>query len=160
MRREKEQLVPEARREGLVVQQMSDEVLVYDQQRHKAHCLNQTAALVWRHCDGKTTVAGVAEALSKQSGVKVEEGLVMLALQQLAKSKLVAGDAGKWSGGGQVSRREMIKAAGLAAAIGLPVVTSVVAPKATQAATCRASGAGCTTSAQCCSGVCTGGVCA
>jgi PII-like signaling protein len=161
MRKEREQLVPEARREGLVVQQMADEVLVYDQKRHKAHCLNHTAALVWKHCDGNRTVAAVAEALSKQAGKRVGEDVVRLAVDELAKSQLLeAGGAKRWRGVEGVSRREMMKRAGLAAAVALPVVTSVVAPKAAQAATCRISGAACTTSAQCCSGVCTGGVCA
>ena len=52
----REQSVPRARKEGLVVQDMPDELLVYDVDRHKAHCLNQTAALVWKRCDGKTSV--------------------------------------------------------------------------------------------------------
>ena len=46
------------KREGhLVIDELPDEVLVYDLDRHKAHCLNQTAALVWQHCDGKMAIA-------------------------------------------------------------------------------------------------------
>ena len=41
-------ILPAAREEGLIIQEMADEVLVYDRERYKAHCLNQTAALVWR----------------------------------------------------------------------------------------------------------------
>jgi hypothetical protein len=161
MRKEREQLVPEARKEGLVVQQMTDEVLVYDQKRHRAHCLNQTAALVWKHCDGRKTVSEVAEALSRQAGKRVGEEVVRLAVDELAKSQLLEGSgARKWRGAEGMSRREMMKRAGLAAAVGLPVVTSVIAPRAAQAATCRVSGASCGTSSQCCSQVCTGGVCA
>jgi hypothetical protein len=156
MRKEREQSLPEARKEGLVVQHLSDEVLVYDQQRHKAHCLNETAALIWMRCDGKTTVASMAQELSKQTGTRVGEDVVWLALDQLGKSRLLQG-SGKAAGG--VSRREMMKRAGLAATIALPVVTSIIAPSAVQAATCRASGAGCTASAQCCSGVCSGTTC-
>ena len=161
MRKEREQLVPEARKEGLVVQEMSEEVLVYDQKRHRAHCLNRTAALVWKQCDGKSTEAEVADEMSKQAGKRVGEDVVRLAVDELAKSQLLEGSgARRWRGAEGVSRREMMKRAGLAAAVGLPVVTSVIAPKAAQAATCRVSGAGCGTSSQCCSGVCTGGVCA
>src|SRR6266571_4556339 len=36
---------PLARKEGLVVKEVSGEVLLYDLDRDKAHCLNQTAAL-------------------------------------------------------------------------------------------------------------------
>jgi PII-like signaling protein len=161
MRKEREQLVPEARKEGLVVQQMTDEVLVYDQKRHRAHCLNQTAALVWKHCDGKKTVAAVADEMSKQAGKRVGEEVVRLAVDELAKSQLLeASGARRWRGAEGVSRREMMKRAGIAAAVALPIVTSVVAPKAAQAATCRVSGAACTTSAQCCSQVCNAGTCA
>ena len=91
MRKEREQSLPEARKEGLVVQHLSDEVLVYDQQRHKAHCLNETAALIWMRCDGKTTVASMAQELSKQTGTRVGEEVVWLALDQLGRSRLLQG---------------------------------------------------------------------
>ena len=48
--------LPLARRERLLVEELPDEVLVYDLDREKAHCLNRTAALIWNHCDGRTTV--------------------------------------------------------------------------------------------------------
>ena len=153
MKKEREQSLPEARKEGLVVQHLSDEVLVYDQQRHKAHCLNETAALV---CDGKTTVASMAQELSKQTGTRVGEDVVWLALDQLGKSRLLQGRSQAAEG---VSRRELMKRAGLAAAIALPMVTSIVAPNAVQAATCKPSNAACTGSAECCSAVCSGGKC-
>ena len=40
----KNPLNPIARSNGLVVQEMPDEVLVYDLDSNKAHCLNETAA--------------------------------------------------------------------------------------------------------------------
>ena len=156
MKKEREQSLPEARKEGLVVQHLSDEVLVYDQQRHKAHCLNETAALIWMRCDGKTTVASMAQDLSKQTGARVGEDVVWLALDQLGKSRLLQGRSKAAEG---VSRRDMMKRAGLAAAIALPMVTSIVAPSAVQAATCKPSNANCSASAECCSGVCSGTKC-
>ncbi len=39
-------LTPLARHEGLVVQKLDGEVLIYDLQRHRAHCLNSTAAAI------------------------------------------------------------------------------------------------------------------
>ena len=160
MKRERGQVVPEARKEGLVVQHLSDEVLVYDQQRHKAHCLNETAALIWMRCDGKTTVSSMAQDLSKQTGTRVGEEVVWLALDQLGKSSLLQATAMRSKAAGGMSRREMMKRAGLAAAVAVPVVTSIVAPKAVQAATCLPSGSPCTSSAQCCSpSLCSGGLC-
>ena len=58
--------VPVARKQGLVVQEMPDEVLIYDLDTNKAHCLNQTAAFVWKSCDGKNTVERIAGMLEKE----------------------------------------------------------------------------------------------
>ena len=151
---------PHARQNGLVVQSLPDELLVYDLERHKAHCLNQTATLVWERCDGKTTAAKIAEQMSKLTGKAVSEEVALLAIEELGRSRLLKQAPVRREASGAVSRRELIKRAGVAAAIALPVVTTIVAPKATQAATCRTSGQACTTSAQCCSGVCNAGTCA
>ena len=45
--------LPHARTDNLVIRELDDETLVYDMERDEAHCLNQTAALVWKQCDGK-----------------------------------------------------------------------------------------------------------
>jgi hypothetical protein len=151
---------PKARQEGLVVQQLADETLVYDQERFKAHCLNRTAALVWKHCDGKKTAGAIALAVEKEAGSLVGEELVWLALDQLGKSRLLTEREIPAAG---ISRREVIRRVGIAAAVALPVVTSIVAPKAANAINCRPSGQACTASAQCCSGLCNGapsGTCA
>jgi hypothetical protein len=157
MKNRREQKVPEARTEGLVVQHLTDEVLVYDQDRHKAHCLNRTAALVWEQCDGKSTASDIARRLSLRQGGEVEEGVVWLAVGQLAKTHLLKEAA--VGAGVAVSRREVMRRIGVGAAVALPVVTSIVAPEAAQAANCRPSGTACTASPQCCSGVCNSGTC-
>ena len=48
--------IPLARKECLVIKELPDETLVYDTKHDKAHCLNNTAALVWKNCDGKRTI--------------------------------------------------------------------------------------------------------
>jgi hypothetical protein len=53
---------PCARKAGLVIQDMPDEVLVYDLDTNKAHCLNKSAAFVWRSCDGKNVDFGHCSA--------------------------------------------------------------------------------------------------
>lgn len=161
MNKENEQLIPEARKKGLVVQELSGEVLVYDRERNKAHCLNQTAALVWNHCDGKTPVDQIARAIEAEIKVPVDEDVVWLGIDQLSKTHLLQERAKVPIDKTGLSRREVMKRIGLAAAVALPVVTSIIAPTAAQAANCIASGQPCTTSAQCCTAVCTGGsVCA
>jgi Coenzyme PQQ synthesis protein D (PqqD) len=157
MKNKEEQRVPEARTEGLVVQHLADEVLVYDQRRYKAHCLNRTAALVWGRCDGEATVAEVVRLLEQECGAGVGEEAVWLALEQLGKARLLKERVRKAGGG--LSRREVMRRMGVAAAVGLPMVTSILAPEAAEAANCKTSGQSCTTSPQCCSGLCSGGKC-
>ena len=55
--------MPRARQEKLLVHELTDEVLVYDLKRHKAHSLNKTAALVWQRCDGKSGVTEITRLL-------------------------------------------------------------------------------------------------
>jgi hypothetical protein len=159
MKREMDQFIPEARKEGLVVQEMSDEVLVFDRERNKAHCLNRTAALVWSHCDGKSSIAEMTRAIAEETHLPVGEDLVWLGVKQLSKTHLLRERAKMTELKPGLSRREVMRRIGLTAAVALPVVTSIVAPTATQAANCLASGQPCTTSAQCCSGVCNVSTC-
>jgi hypothetical protein len=128
--------MPAAREEGLIVQEMADEVLVYDRERYKAHCLNKTAALVWRHCDGKTTIAQIAELLENELKAPVDEEIVWLAMEQLQKARLLGDGANRVRTQGGISRRKVLRKIGLAAAVGLPLVTSIVAPRAVEAVTC------------------------
>ena len=58
-------IFPHARSEGLVITDLDDEILIYDKERDKAHCLNQTAALVWKYSDGKRSVAEIAQRHGK-----------------------------------------------------------------------------------------------
>jgi Coenzyme PQQ synthesis protein D (PqqD) len=159
MKREMDQLIPEARREGLVVQELSDEVLVYDRERNKAHCLNRTAALVWSHCDGNSSVAEMARAIEEETNEPVDDDLIWLGVEQLSKTHLLQENAMMPEHKTGLSRREVIRRIGLAAAVALPVVTSIVAPTAAQAANCIPSGQACTTAAQCCSQLCPAGTC-
>jgi len=44
----------------VAVEELLDESVIYDLKTNKAHSLNRTATLVWRHCDGHTTVTQMA----------------------------------------------------------------------------------------------------
>lgn len=151
---------PKARAEGVVVRELSDEVLVYDLDTHKAVCLNSTAAAVWRLCDGRRTASDIRRALEESAGGAVPEELVWLALEQLGRDKLLDARPPRPVELAGLSRREMIRRVGLAAAVALPAVASIVAPTPAQAASCLPSGAGCSESARCCSGLCNGNTCA
>jgi hypothetical protein len=159
----REELMPRSRVEQLVVQEMSDETLVYDLDRHKAHCLNRAAATVWRHCDGRTSVREMAEILHRESSdLPASESVVWVALDQLGKARLLDAPVVPPAALANAGRRAALKRIGLVggAAALLPVITSIVAPTPAAAATCRPSNAACTSSAQCCSGLCNAMHCA
>ncbi len=147
---------PTARKDGLVIQEMPDEILVFDLETNKAHCLNETAAFVWKACDGKNSVADITKLFGNQSGTPVQEDLVWLAIDQLNENNLLEAEL-KADFNGQ-SRREVIKKIGLAAVIALPIISSLVAPTAALAVTCSGTqGSTCVLgggTSICCNGVC------
>lgn len=151
---------PLARKQSLVVKQMSGEVLVYDLDRDKAHCLNETAALVWKLCDGKNDPATIAKLMEKELQAPIDEKIVWYALSELGKDHLLDQQPEAPPQVSGMNRREMIRTLGVAAVVAVPVVTSIVAPTPAQAATCVPSGGSCTGPAQCCSGICNAGTCA
>lgn len=118
---------PTARKSGLVIQEVPDEMLVFDTETNKAHCLNETAALVWHYCDGTNSVAEITSELQSKTGKKVSSDLVWLALDQLSENKLLEAKLERKFAG--PSRRDVIKKIGLASMIAIPVVASLVAPQ-------------------------------
>ena len=128
--------LPRARQKGLVIEELPGELLVYDLERHKAHCLNETAAMVWRHCNGKTSIARIAERLQHQLKTPVDHQVVWLAIEQLEAARLLGDGTGRPKQNGGLTRREVIRKLGYAAAVGLPLVTSIMAPRAVEAVTC------------------------
>jgi len=153
--------MPRARQVGLIIEDLQGEVLVYDCERDKAHCLNQTAALVWKYCDGKTTVTSIAHQLERDLNLnRVDEKIVWYALDQLSKDHLLEQGSVPLAMLGGLTRRQMVRTLGVAAVIAVPLVTSIVVPTAQAATSCVSNGGPCTSSAQCCSGVCNAGTCA
>ncbi|HKV39807.1 MAG TPA: PqqD family protein [Blastocatellia bacterium] len=143
-----------AREKGLHVHALDDEVLVYDLDRHKAHCMSRPAALVWQHCDGRTDVSKMAQLLARELNTPFNEEMVWLALKQLDKARLLESRLARPAPQLNVSRREVLKKVGLAAAISIPVISSIMSPTPAQAATCLRKGTTCTSSLACCSHVC------
>lgn len=123
-----EHYMPHARRSRLVVRELADETLVYDVEGHRAHCLNPTAALVWGLCDGENTVPRIAEKMGERLSARVPEELVRLALDQLADRGLLAPGDARPATANPIPRRAMVRRLGLAAAIALPLVTSIISP--------------------------------
>jgi len=145
-------LLPDAKRENLVIRENPDELLVYDLSNHKAHCLNKSAALTWTHCDGKTTVGDLVAILGRELNVEVDEDVVWLALRQLDKARLLQGPVGRPEAIINRSRRDVVRKLGLGGALAVPAVMSLIAPKASAAVS--ANGTPCSTNTQCVSGCC------
>jgi hypothetical protein len=129
---------PAARSSGLLIREVGEETLVYDLERHEAHCLNRTAALVFGHADGRRSVAEISVAVAAVSRSPVGEDTVRRAIEKLSEARLLEGGAAparEWLP--SPGRREALRRVGLGAALLAPVVTSVLVPTpAEAAATC------------------------
>lgn len=109
-------------RKNLLVQNLAGEVLVYDLSTNKSYCLNETAKTVFNACDGTKTFADI----------DLPENIIYLSLDELKKNNLIAGNyQSKYAG---ASRREVIKQIGFGSMIALPVISSLIAPQASHAA--------------------------
>ena len=151
---------PVARTTGLVIQDVPDEVLVYDMETNKAHCLNKTAAMVWKSCNGTRSVAQIAEYVGSQSGEKVADDLVWLAIDQLSDNDLLEKPVKAEFKG--ISRRDVIKRIGLTSMVALPIIASLVAPPTALAVgSCACPGGliNCTTNPPCPTTACSAGFC-
>ena len=122
--------LPKARTDLLCVES-GNEILIYDTTRNTAFCLNESAAYIWNNCDGETTIDEVAVAQG------MDRELVLLALDGLRKKHLLTGVEKRRFLPDGVSRRRLLMHAGMAA-MAVPVILSVVAPAAAQAASCVA----------------------
>jgi hypothetical protein len=118
---------PLARSDDLVVEELGDELLVYDVNVDRAHSLSAPAARVWRRCDGKTSV----DALGAELGLDAET--TARALDELDRCNLL--DAGPELGAGHTRREATIKVAKIGGAVAAaPLIVSLGLP-ATAAAT-------------------------
>lgn len=157
------QLLPVARSKNLIIKELPDETLIYDLGSDEAHCLNQTAALVWKNCNGTRSVSDLANLLEHKLGTPVPEDVVWLALDQLDQFNLLSEPFSRPGTIAGVSRRQLMRKLGVAAAVSIPVITSIIVPTPAQAASCnsqtnRNDDCPCTSSSQCLSGCCRAGL--
>lgn len=146
-------ILPLARKKSLIIKELPTETLVYDLETDKAHCLNEAAARVWKNCDGRQTVAQLRELTEKETDSPVPEEMVWLALDQLEKFRLLETPINQPPHLSSMSRRQVIRLVG-AAAIAVPVITSIVAPRPAQAASLLPPGACCGSPNDCASNSC------
>ena len=125
---------PQARIEDIVVQEVFDELVIYDLKRDKIHNLNPTAAFIWRHCNGQRAPAELAELFQQAFAIPQAQPLVWLTLERLERAHLLEGKLTRSNGHRTLTRREVFKMVGVSIVL-LPVVTSMAAPVAAQATT-------------------------
>jgi hypothetical protein len=115
--------LPAVRRETVSVEDLGDEILLYDRKSDTAHCLSAPAAAVWRACDEGLTI----EALLASGSV--DEAAARRAVDEFREQGLLASEQLRihHSGTG-LSRRQAVGR--LAAAAVGPLVISVAAPTA------------------------------
>lgn len=143
--------LPQARKDQLITKEVADELVVYDRRTDRALCLNSTAAFVWTHCDGKTSVDRIAQLLEAEIKTPVEPEIVHYTLNQLNKSRLLEDS---YAAPKQTLSRRAVMRWGVAAAVTVPFISSITAPTAAQAGTCLPSGTPCADDASCCSNSC------
>lgn len=154
--------LPLSKTRDLVIQNLEDELLIYDLKTSKAVSLNQTSAFVWEMCDGKTDFPKMAEKLSRKLKTPVTDELIWLAVEQLKKENLLENTGKLPKSFEGLSRREVIKKIGLASAVALPMICAIVAPTAAnaQSSSFVRVGGTCSQDSQCASNNCRGVCCA
>jgi hypothetical protein len=133
---------------------LDDELMVYDARTHRGHCLNQTAAAVWMACDGRTTITKITRDLQETVNSGIDQRVVWLALTKLENAGLLLKGTAIPDEFRGLSRREALRKIGVAGAIALPVISSVLVPTPVHATSCLAVGQVCSSNLQCCSHNC------
>ena len=114
---------PKSRTDNVVVQETNEEVLVYDLDSNEAVCLNETSAIVWKLCDGKRTTSEIAEEVRRQLKKPVTAELIWVAIDQLKREKLLSNGEVLETGFNGLTRREIVRKAGIASMVALPIVS-------------------------------------
>jgi hypothetical protein len=117
---------PAARSEHLLIENIGDETVIYDQQTHVAHALKPLAAAVFMYANGESTTAEIAELASYRLQTTVTEAEAAEAVAQLLQLGLVNTEmlpSSKFD----LSRRDALKVFGAVGA-GTMLISSVAAP--------------------------------
>lgn len=150
MRDGTDMLAPCARRAGLVIRGLDEELLIYDVKRERAYALTPVAGLVWKLCDGTTTVGEMPDLLATSLGEPVSLDMVWQAVSSLSDDGLLEEEANRPTTR-TMTRRAMMQKVALAGSVAL--ITSIAVPASAALAACTGTicGGGCsgTCSASC-----------
>lgn len=124
---------PISLKNNVLVQQLDKELLLYDLSRDKVFCLNETSLMVWNLCDGKNTVEDIRREISLRLKTNISEEMIWLALDKLKNEQLLSNHQGFRINFNGLNRREVIKNAGFATMVALPLISAVISPTAAAA---------------------------
>lgn len=128
------EIYPVSRKADIVVQEFEHETLVYDLKTNKALVLNSTSAIVWQLSDGKNTIDEIALKMSVILKQIISADLVLMSLEQLKKENLLEIESIEHTPFEGLSRREMVRKIGFASIVTLPLISTLIAPSAINAA--------------------------
>ena len=137
---------PQRRTAGLFRQDVEGETLLYDEEHHRALCLDGRAARIWALCDGTRDLRAITEALASEA-IALHVDAVVLTVERLGKARLLETPVPQPRS--TLSRRQLIRQLGLAA---IPAILLITAPPARAAVSCAALGQSCV-STPCCAGL-------
>lgn len=121
---------PTAKTSQILIQQLDNELLIYDLKTNRAFCLNETSAIIFQLCDGTRTVPEISQTLNKTSDPFISEELIWLALDGFKKEDLLEESDRIDIDFNGLTRRKVIQRIGMASMVALPLISSVVAPSA------------------------------
>lgn len=128
-----DQLRPIAKRDGVIVEEVGDEIFVYDVVRLEAHSLNRAVGVVWKYSNGSNTIADMARLLATEIHSAADEHVVWYALERLREAHLLEQDTIPLERVNLLTRRELVGRLGKAAIAAVPVIASIPIPTAAQA---------------------------
>jgi hypothetical protein len=119
---------PAPRADGLLVEQVGSETVVFDVETKEAHCLKGLASVVFALADGMTSAEDLATAAGEKLGAPVNYTQIQEAISQLEDCGLLDTPLLVRDG---LSRRDLVKKAGYTGAAltaASPLITSILAP--------------------------------
>lgn len=130
MSAEVKSLLPKARSSGLVVEEVVDEVLVYELETHQARLLSPQTAKIWRLCDGQQTIEDIAEELAVAQSVVEETIKELFAFELLDASPEKSVADGECA---DLSRRSVLTQGAAATLFAAPAIVTISIPTAAAA---------------------------
>jgi len=118
-----------ARTDNIFIQSLPSEVILYDGNSHRAHCVNETVFKVWQNADGSKSVDELAKLMSRDLNATCSREIVLLALEDLRTANLLQ-DVAAPKNVELPSRRDIarkLSIGGLSLSL-LPFIASMVVP--------------------------------